>query len=103
MNTLTLEAPARLRAKRRTLGIALLGCGTVGRSLVNLLQGNGRLLASRAGSELCLRKVLVRDLASDRGLPPSMLTDNFDDALNAPDVDVIVELIGGIEPARSWI
>lgn len=102
MNTLTLETPAA-DTKRRTVGIVLLGCGTVGRGLVELLRSNGPLLAQRAGADLRLRKVLVRDLARDRGLPPALLTDDAEEALTAPDVDVIVELAGGLEPARAWI
>lgn len=98
MNTLTVSKPPG-----RTVGIALLGCGTVGRGLVELLHSNGPLIAGRAGADLRLRKVLVRDIARGRNVPDELITDDVDEALSAPGVDIVVELAGGLEPARTWI
>ncbi len=87
----------------KKLSIGLLGCGTVGGGLVDLINRNRTVIAERTGVELNVSKILVRDLKKERrGVDRSLLTNKPDDViLNG--CDVIVELIGGIEPARSFI
>jgi homoserine dehydrogenase len=76
--------------------VALLGCGTVGREVARrLLEGGQRL-----GVELV--KILVRDCARDRGLPAPLFTDRFADIL-AAEPDLIIEAIGGLEPAGAYV
>ena len=85
------------------LKIGLLGCGTVGRGLVELVGKNEALIRQRSGVELQITKILVRDLDKERlGVDHSLLTTQPDKVLNNG-CDLVVELVGGIEPARSFI
>ncbi len=88
-------------AKRVNLGI--LGCGTVGSGLVDLIRRNRTLVSERSGVELDVRRVLVRDLDKPRNVSRDLLTDRAEAVLVAEDIDVVVELIGGVEPARTFI
>ena len=87
----------------RQLKVGLLGCGTVGRGLVELVTRNQSLVRHRTGVELAITKILVRDLAKPRpGVDPDLLTTEPERVLNNG-CDLVVELMGGIEPARSFI
>jgi len=87
----------------RKLKIGLLGCGTVGRGLVELVGRNDALIRQRSGVELRITKILVRDLDKERpGVDHALLTSQPDKVLNNG-CDLVVELVGGIEPARSFI
>ena len=87
----------------RKLEIGLLGCGTVGRGLVELVERNDALIRQRSGVELRITKILVRDLDKERqGVDRTLLTTQPDKVLNNGS-DLVVELVGGIEPARSFI
>jgi homoserine dehydrogenase len=87
----------------RKLKIGLLGCGTVGRGLVELVGRNDALIQRRSGIDLRITKILVRDLDKERhGVDRELLTTQPDKVLNNG-CDLIVELVGGIEPARSFI
>ncbi len=83
--------------------IGLLGCGTVGRGLVELLRRNRSVVADRTGIDLELRRVLVRDPRKERPVEPALLTTDPASVLESKDVDIVVELIGGIEPAQSYL
>jgi homoserine dehydrogenase len=87
----------------RKLKIGLLGCGNVGRGLVELVGRNEALIRQRSGVELRITKILVRDLDKERhGVDRALLTTQPDKVLNNG-CDLVVELVGGIEPARSFI
>jgi len=87
----------------RKLKIGLLGCGTVGRGLVELLGRNEALVRQRSGVDLRITKILVRDLGKERqGVDRALLTSDPDKVLNNG-CDLVVELVGGIEPARGFI
>jgi homoserine dehydrogenase len=81
--------------------VGLLGCGTVGAGVVKLLQEKSDLYAHRTGRRIELVKVAVRDLAKNRGidLDPSVLTTRHQDVVEHPEIDIVVELMGGTEPA----
>lgn len=85
------------------LGIALLGCGTVGSGVARLLLTEGARLSRRAGRPLVLRHVLVRDVHKPRNVPLSrdVLTTDLHAILRDPQVHVVIELMGGIEFARQ--
>jgi homoserine dehydrogenase len=90
-----------MAAKR--LKIGLLGCGTVGRGLVELVSRNHSLVRQRAGVELSITKILVRDPGKDRpGVDPLLLTTQPEKVIHNG-CDLVVELVGGIEPARTLI
>jgi homoserine dehydrogenase len=81
------------------LGIALIGCGTVGSGVARLLLEQADRLTARAGRLLSLRRVVVRDPRKSRSisLPRELLTTNLASALNDPAIDVAVELVGGAD------
>lgn len=85
--------------------IGLLGCGTVGSALVGLVAAEADAIAARTGLRLEIARVAVRDLARDRGLPlpPSAFTDDPASVVADPDVDIVVETMGGIDPARELL
>ncbi len=89
----------------KTIGIGLLGFGTVGTGVVLGLQKNRALLQSRTGFDLELRRVADLDLDRDRGisLPDGVLSRDAEGLVDSPEVDVVVELIGGLQAARSLI
>lgn len=85
--------------------LGLLGCGNVGASLAQMIASNGDAIAERAGVRLEITQIAVRDVAKDRGLPANtaVVTDDPSSVVAASDVDLVVEVMGGIEPARTLI
>lgn len=84
--------------------VALVGLGTVGREVANLLLAEHQSILDRTGADLRLSVIVDKDLSIREGLalPPNVqFTDDLQAAMNDPSVGAIVELIGGIEPARS--
>ncbi len=91
-------------SRARTLGVALLGCGAVGSEVMRLLLDQADELAVRIGAPLELRGIAVRRPGRrDVGVPAELFTTDADALVARSDVDLVVELIGGIEPARTLI
>ncbi|MGC8627732.1 MAG: homoserine dehydrogenase [Acidimicrobiales bacterium] len=90
---------------RPIVRVGLLGCGHVGAALARLLLGDADGIAERTGLELRLEKVAVRSMTKERGVPgiQPLLTTDAPGVVEAPDVDVVVEVIGGISPARDLL
>jgi homoserine dehydrogenase len=89
----------------KPLRLALLGCGVVGSSVVRLLHHHHDDLAARIGAPLEIAGIGVRQPGKRRDLPadPSLFTSDSAGLVARPDVDIVVEVIGGIEPARSLL
>src|SRR5690606_8989896 len=89
----------------RTIRIGLLGCGNVGAPLVGLIARQAEALAARTGLRLEVTRVAVRNESRDRGLElaDGVLTRDAHAVVNDPEIDLVVEVIGGIEPARELI
>jgi homoserine dehydrogenase len=88
------------------INIALLGLGTVGCGVVKVLQSHGALMSERAGCRLVLRHVVDADLTRPReglDLARLPLTGDANRAIDDPSVQIVIELIGGLEPARTFI
>jgi homoserine dehydrogenase len=87
------------------LGVALIGCGTVGGGVARLLLEQSERLTARAGRPLVLRRVVVRDLAKPRVacLPRNLLTTDLGEVLRDPSIQVAAELVGGVEWAREAV
>ncbi len=85
--------------------VGLLGCGIVGTQLVQLIAKRAPIIAASTGVLLQLGGIAVRSVSKDRGLPidEALLTTDADSLVTDPSIDVVVEVIGGIEPARSLI
>ena len=87
----------------RKLNVGLLGCGTVGRGLVELVARNRTLIGQRTGVELSITRILVRDAHKARpGVERNLLTTHPEKVIDNG-CDLVVELLGGIEPARALI
>ena len=89
----------------KAIKVGLIGFGTVGGGVVRLLLERSELLQSRLGLPLVLKKVADVDLARPRpmSLPPGVLTSRNQDILDDPEIDIVVELIGGVEAAREVV
>ena len=89
----------------KQLRVGLLGCGNVGGALVGLLERQRNDIASRIGVEVDITRVAVRSLSRDRDvdLSPDIFTTDTRGVVEDPNIDVIIEVIGGIEPARELV
>lgn len=83
--------------------IGLLGCGTVGGGLVELIRRNREVVARRSGVDLEVRRVLVRDPAKERPCDRRLVTTEPEAVLGDREIDVVVEVMGGLEPAKSYL
>jgi len=85
--------------------IALLGLGNVGKGVWNILEKNGQEIAQRSGYDIEVAKILVRDVNKDRGVnvPKGILTTNFEEIIKDDSIEIVVEVMGGIEPAMEYI
>lgn len=87
-----------------TIHIALLGSGTVGSGVSEVLRMNVRELAERVGKNIVLKKVLVRDIKKPRkNIDMLLLTDDFESIVNDKDIDIVVEVMGGLHPAKEYM
>ena len=85
------------------LRVALLGCGTVGSQVARLMNDQADDLAARIGLPLELVGVAVRRPKRHPDVPPDLLTTDATSLVERDDVDLVVEVIGGIEPARTLL
>jgi homoserine dehydrogenase len=86
----------------KTLKVALLGCGNVGSQVARLLREEADELTARIGARLEIAGIAVRRPSHPRpGIDPALLTTDPMDLATRPDIDIVVEVVGGIEPARS--
>ena len=87
----------------KRINIGLLGCGTVGGGLLDLLRENRDLVAQRSGLDLQVQKVLVQNPEKERSFSRDLITTSPESILDDPSIDVVVELIGGLDPARPLL
>lgn len=91
-------------SKYKKIKAALLGMGTVGGGVYKLVQRRKDEMPSKIQAELEISKVLVRNLSKKReGVPDEVLTDSWESIVNDPNISIVIELMGGIEPARTYI
>jgi homoserine dehydrogenase len=90
---------------KQKIKVGLIGLGTVGSGTFRILRDNAELIRHRVGVPIEVVKIAVRDTARDRGLdiPRSLLTDKPSHIVDDPTIDIVVELIGGYEPARELL
>src|SRR4051812_18305165 len=95
---------SRYASAVRALGVGLLGLGTVGSGVANVLLTKREALERRIGRPVRICKVLVRDVAKPRGVEAALpLVTQASEVIDDPEVDVVVEVLGGEEPARTLI
>ncbi|MBN2706358.1 MAG: homoserine dehydrogenase [Deltaproteobacteria bacterium] len=89
----------------RKINVGLIGFGTIGAGVAKLLLENRQAIRERLGAELNLLKIADLDITTDRGvlLPDNLLTTNVKELIGNPEIEIIIELIGGYEPARSFV
>jgi homoserine dehydrogenase len=98
------SAPASRKTTGPT-GVAVIGCGIIGSAVANALVKDNALLRRRSGVTLQLRHVVDRDVEKVKraGVPAKLATLNFDAVVADRDTHIVVELIGGLEPARTFV
>ncbi len=87
------------------VNVGIIGFGTVGSGTVQILIENRDLITSRVGSEIAIKKIADLDVDTDRGisLDPNLLTRDAMEIINDPQIDIVVELIGGLRQAKDYI
>ncbi len=89
----------------KKISIGLIGLGNIGTGVVKLLQQNEKLITQKLGTRLVLKKIADINITSPRGIKidRSLLTKDARDILNDPDISIVIELMGGYEPARTFV
>lgn len=90
---------------KEAVKIGLIGSGTIGSGVLDLFKNNRERISEKIGVNLVLEKVADRDISRLRALqlPEEVITSSAEDVIQDPEIDIVIELIGGIEPARSFI
>ena len=90
--------------QERIIHAALLGAGTVGSGVYKLVKDLEEEIISKTGARLVVDKILVRDTTKAReGIPSELLIDRWDEILNDPQIEIVIEVMGGIRPALTWL
>jgi homoserine dehydrogenase len=88
----------------KVIKAAILGAGTVGSGVYELSSSMADDMEDKSGARLEIKKILVRNLNKERpGIDRKILTDNWSEIVNDPEISIIVELMGGIEPAKTYV
>jgi len=85
--------------------VGLIGFGNIGVGVVKLLQENAEVIRNKVGTGIVLKKIADRNITGDRGVKvdPACLTTDVNDIFDDPEISVVIELIGGYEPAKSFV
>jgi len=93
-----------MSSAQQSFNVAMLGCGVVGSEVARLLLADDGDFAARSGAKLNLTRIGVRDSkASREQIPNELLTQDSESVVSDPSVDIVIEVMGGIEPARTLI
>jgi homoserine dehydrogenase len=88
----------------KTIKVGLLGLGTVGSGVYKLIERQKSEMKEKAGANVEVAGILVHDISKKReGVDASLLTDRWEDILNNPEIEIIVEVMGGVEPAKTML
>jgi len=87
----------------KQLSIGMLGCGVVGSQVARLLQDDEQELSERSGAVLKLSKIGVRTAGAREGIDSSLITTDLQSIVSDPSINIVIEVMGGIEPAKSLI
>ncbi|MBR5416363.1 MAG: homoserine dehydrogenase [Thermoguttaceae bacterium] len=90
--------------KNNTVKVGLVGFGTIGGGVADILLNKKEEIRRRTGKSIELVKICDKDTTSDRGIkiPDGILTDDLSEIVNSP-LDIVIELVGGLEPARTFV
>ena len=91
-------------SKYKEIKAALLGAGTVGGGVYKLVERRAAEMQAKVGADLKITKVMVKNLQKKReGIPSEVLTDDWESIIHDPEISIVIELMGGVEPARTYI
>jgi homoserine dehydrogenase len=87
----------------KKVGVGRVGFGVVGAGVIKILRSNSKLIRERLGASIVVKKIADLDIKSDRGIKVNkgLLTTDVKEIINDPSIDLVIELIGGIEPAKT--
>ena len=87
------------------MNVGLIGFGNIGAGVVRLLQDNADVIRQKTGTGIVLKRIADLDITSDRGVTvaPEILTTDVNQIFNDPGIQIVIELIGGYEPAKSFV
>ncbi|MBF0459577.1 MAG: homoserine dehydrogenase [Nitrospirae bacterium] len=90
---------------KAVVNVGIIGFGTVGSGTARIILQNGALIEKRTGKKIILKRIADLDIVRDRGVavPPGVLTTDAYEIINDPSIDVVVELVGGIQPAKKFM
>jgi len=89
----------------KAINVGLIGFGNVGSGVISILRDRKTLLSEKTGSEIMIKKIFDKDITTKRkiSVDKKILTSDVNEILNDPQIDIVVELIGGIHPAKEFI
>ncbi|MDD2899255.1 MAG: homoserine dehydrogenase [Desulfuromonadaceae bacterium] len=89
----------------KDIQVGLIGFGNIGAGVVKLLRENADVIRAKVGTGIVLKRIADLDITSDRGVAvdAGVLTASVDDVFNDPEISIVIELIGGYEPAKSFV
>ena len=88
----------------KTVKVAILGLGTVGSGVYKLIQKRADVMEKTIGAQMEVKKILVRNINKKReGVDASLLTDNWNDIVEDDEIQIVIEVMGGMEPAKTMI
>lgn len=91
-------------SKYKEIKAALLGAGTVGGGVYKLVERRAAEMQAKVGADLKITKVMVKNLQKKREeIPSEVLTDDWESIIHDPEISIVIELMGGVEPARTYI
>lgn len=90
--------------EQKKIKVALLGVGTVGTGVYKLIQRRADVMERTIGAAMEVKKILVHNINKKRdGIPAELLTNNWQEILEDEEIQIVIEVMGGIEPAKSMI
>ncbi len=89
----------------KEIKVGLIGFGTVGTGVVKILKRNAKWIEERMGARIVLKRIADIDVETDRGvnLKPGVLTRKAEEVIKDREIEIVMELVGGIEPAKTYI
>ncbi|MFQ5585995.1 MAG: homoserine dehydrogenase [Thermodesulfobacteriota bacterium] len=89
----------------KRINVGLIGFGTIGSGVVKLLEESREVISERVGAEVVLKRIADKDITSRRAVDvdPSLLTENATEVIDDPDISIVIELVGGIDVAKSFL
>jgi homoserine dehydrogenase len=91
--------------QKSVIYIGMVGFGNIGQGIYKLLEKNRNLIEAKIGAHLQIKKILVKEISKTRELmiPPSLFANNYEELIADPEIDIILEVMGGLHPAREFL